>query len=88
MGASRVFILFLFHFSMKVKIANRIAPDGTPRIAASHLGLFFLPISYKKDAMLIWVNLSVVCWYSKSQILKTQTDMIFVFKLTFSHFFL
>ena len=24
---------FLFHFSMKVKIAKRIAPDGTPRFA-------------------------------------------------------
>ena len=31
---------FLFHFSMKGKIANRIAPDGTPRIAASRMGLF------------------------------------------------
>ena len=36
---------FLFHFSMKIKIANRIAPDGTPRFAASHLGLFCLPMS-------------------------------------------
>ena len=32
--------LFLFHFSMKIKIPNRIASDGTPRLAASHLGLF------------------------------------------------
>ena len=31
---------FLFYFSMKIKIANRIAQDGTPRFAASHLGLF------------------------------------------------
>ena len=47
---------FLFHFSMKIKIANGIAPDGTPRFAASHLGLFCLPMSHKKDARLIWVN--------------------------------
>ena len=36
--------------------ANRIALDGTPRFAASHLGLFCLPMSHKKDASLIWVN--------------------------------
>ena len=48
-------ISFSFHFSMKIKIGNRIAPDGTPRFAASHLGLFCLPMSHKKDARLIWV---------------------------------
>ena len=47
---------FLFHFSMKIKIANRIATDGTPRFAASHLGLFCLPMSHKKDDRLIWVS--------------------------------
>ena len=47
---------FLFHFSMKNKTRNRIAPDGTPRFAASHLGLFCLPMSHKKDSRLIWVN--------------------------------
>ena len=36
--------------------ANRIAPDGTPCFAASHLGLFGLPMSNKKDARRIWVN--------------------------------
>ena len=43
---------FLSHFSMKFlqAIANRIAPDGTPRSAASHLGLFCLPMSHKRDA--------------------------------------
>ena len=40
---------------MKNKIANRIAPDGTPRPAASQLGVFCLPKSHKKDAKLIWV---------------------------------
>ena len=48
---------FLFHFSMKIMKANRIAPDGTPRFAPSHLGLFCLPMSHKKDAIrLIWDN--------------------------------
>ena len=42
---------------MKIMSANRIAPDGTPRFAASHLGLFYLPMSHKKDARLIWVNI-------------------------------
>ena len=41
-----------FHFSMKISSANRIAPDGTPRFAASHLGLCCLPMSHKKDARL------------------------------------
>ena len=49
---------FLYHFSMKILLANRIAPDGTPRLAASHLGLLCLPKSHKKDAWLIWVNFS------------------------------
>ena len=37
---------------MKVLLANRIAPDGTPRSAASHLGLFCLPVTHKRDARL------------------------------------
>ena len=35
---------------MKFLVANRIAPDGTPRSAVSHLGLYCLPMSHKKDA--------------------------------------
>ena len=66
LGASKVSFHFclilsgvffsLFHFSMKIKVTNRIAPDGTPRFAASHPGLFRLPMSHKKDARLIWVK--------------------------------
>ena len=41
---------FLSNFSMKFLCANRIAPDGTPRSAASYLGLCCLPMSHKKDA--------------------------------------
>ena len=40
---------FLNNFLMKILLANRIAPDGTPRFAASHLGLFCLPMSHKRD---------------------------------------
>ena len=47
---------FLSHFSMKFVSANRIAPDTTPCFAASHLGLFCLPMPHKKDARLIWVK--------------------------------
>ena len=50
-------IYFLSHFSMKFLCANRIAPDGTPRSAASHLGLCCLPMSPKKDARLVRVKL-------------------------------
>ena len=49
---------FLFHLSMKMIQANRIAPDGTPCFAASHLGLFCLPMPHNKDARLIWVKQS------------------------------
>ena len=38
---------------MKFLCANRIAPDGTPRSAASHLGLYCLPMSHKRDARLV-----------------------------------
>ena len=54
-GALGVFLNFLFHFSMKIISANRIAPDGMPRFAASHLGLFCVPMSHKKDGRLKWV---------------------------------
>ena len=39
---------------MKFLCANRIAPDVTPRFAASHLGLYCLPMSHKKDDRLTW----------------------------------
>ena len=42
---------------MKIVLTNRIAQDVTPRFAASHLGLFCLHMSHKKDARLIWVKL-------------------------------
>ena len=48
---------FLFHVSMKIVSANRIAPDGTPRFAASHPGIFCLYMCHKKDTRLIWVNI-------------------------------
>ena len=43
---------FLNEFLMKILLANRTAPDGTSRSAASHLGLFCLPMSHKRDARL------------------------------------
>ena len=49
-------LTFSFHFSMKIKLANRKASDGMPRFAASHLVLFCLPMSHKKAAKLIWVK--------------------------------
>ena len=44
---------FLSHFLMKFFYANRIAPDGTPHSVASHLGLYCLPMSHKRDARLL-----------------------------------
>ena len=49
---------FLFHFSMKFVSANRIASDGTPRFAVSHLGILCLPMSHRKDTRLIWIKVA------------------------------
>ena len=48
------FFFFFCFFSMKFLrgCANRIAPDGTPRSAASHLGLCGLSMSHKREARL------------------------------------
>ena len=35
-----------------------MAPDGWPCFAASHLGLFCLSMSHKKEARLIWVKVT------------------------------
>ena len=47
-----IFIFLISHFSKKFPCANRVARDGTPRLAASHLGLCCLPVSHKKEARL------------------------------------
>ena len=52
-GVRSVLFYLLSHFSMIFLCANRIAPDGTPQNAASHMGLFCLPLSHKRDARLI-----------------------------------
>ena len=48
LGVFGVIYYFLSNFSMKFLWANRIAPDGMPCSAASHLGLCCLPMSHKK----------------------------------------
>ena len=54
--------LYLFHFAMKFMQANRIAPDGTPHIAASHLGLFSLPIyTYMTHKKVHQAYMGLVC---------------------------
>ena len=52
--------LSIYHFFDIIMSANRIAADGTSHCAASHLGLFCLPLSHKKDARLIY-GLKVCC---------------------------
>ena len=58
----RIFFFIFISFLMKFLEANRIAPDGTPRFAASQLGLYCLPtcMSHKKDDRLIWVNMTCI----------------------------
>ena len=68
---------------MKIVLANKIAPDGMPRFAASHLGRFCLPraMSHKKVARLIWVNRFRFDCTSKIGVEKSY------FKKTILHFF-
>ena len=47
---------FLFPFFDEIHVSKQNRSDGTPRFVASHLGLFCLPMSHKKDDRLIWVN--------------------------------
>ena len=49
-GGIRYDFISLFHVFM---IANRKAKDGMSRSGASHLGLYCLPLSHKKDTRLI-----------------------------------
>ena len=58
-GVLEVIFNFYLIFLMKLLLTNSIAPDGTPRSAASHLGLYCLPMSHKMDARLIRVNLQL-----------------------------
>ena len=59
----RVAFYFLSHFLMKFFYANRIGQDGMLRFAASHLGLYYLPMYHKKDARLIWVKSLSECFH-------------------------
>ena len=70
-----------------------------PRFAASHLGLFCLPISHNKDARLIWVNdidtilLKLhafhVSYFSNTFVILTVKDRQFdLIKLTFCSTFI
>ena len=48
-------VIFIFYLIVRRSFglcANRIAPDRTPRSAASRLGLCCLPMSHKRDARL------------------------------------
>ena len=45
---------------MNFFIANRKSPDGAPRSAVSHLGLFWLPLSHTQEARLKCVNFTML----------------------------
>ena len=53
-------VFFIFIQNLKENLfANGGESEQTPHFAASDLVLHCLPMSHKKDAMLIWVNDSV-----------------------------
>ena len=58
-GSRSDFFIFILFFDETLK-AKRIAPAMKPRFAASHLVLFCLPMSHKKDARLVCVNHSFI----------------------------
>ena len=41
-------------------------PDQTPHSVASDLGLHYLPMSHKKEARHIWVEMHLFCFSHKS----------------------
>ena len=53
---------FLLKSEKKLLFANSGEPDQTPRFAASDLVLHCLPMSHEKDARLIWVDDSELCF--------------------------
>ena len=59
--------LFLFKFYQKLLQANSEEPDQTPLSVASYLDLHCLPVSHKKDARLIWVNIGLLFEREKQQ---------------------
>ena len=52
-----VVFFILVKFKLNFLQANNVDPDQTPHKAASDLDLHCLPLSHKKDAMLLWVTL-------------------------------
>ena len=46
--------------------ANSGNPDQTPHSVASELGLHYLPMPLKKDAIHIWVKMHLLCLSNKS----------------------
>ena len=72
---------FVFTFSMNVLQANRIAPDGTPRFAASHLGLFCLPMSHKKDERLKRVKYLTEAFLSHNVLHLISLKLLWRYKL-------
>ena len=54
-------VFFLCIQILKETTANSGEPDQTPPFAASDLGLHCWAMSHKKDARLIWVNVSNAC---------------------------
>ena len=54
-----IFIFFFISISMKFLSANRIAPNGTPRSAASHLWLCCFPSFIKRTPGLYELKIDV-----------------------------
>ena len=87
LGVLGVIFNVLSHFSMNYFCANRIAPDGTPRSVASHLGLCCLPMSHKRDARLKRVNVYVHMYVFFFGIRISPTKMAISQNLVFKYFF-
>ena len=69
---------FSYKFLMKILLANRIAPDGMPRCAASHLGLYCLPMSQKRAPGLSELKFHYKSFFSDTRFVRTDAYYCFV----------
>ena len=51
------YFTFSFKFSLNILLANSGDPHQMPHSVPSDLGLHCLPMSHKKEARLLWVNM-------------------------------
>ena len=71
-------VVFIFiQILIEHSVANSGDPNQTPHPAASGLGFHWLPMSYKKDIRLKWVNISMLTPPSAAPLFTYYTSLQF-----------